>query len=73
LSGWFPARKPCRWRGLVGTLVLHVLSGVFWAGSTFAADQFYQRLYRPDLVREKLAGDPNGKVRDAEAKLHKLN
>ena len=28
----------------------------------FSIDQFYQRLYRPDLVREKLAGDPKGKV-----------
>jgi WD40 repeat protein len=35
----------------------------------FSIDQFYQALYRPDLVREKLAGDPNGKVRAAAAKL----
>lgn len=35
----------------------------------FSIDQFYQTLYRPDLVREKLAGDPNGKVKDATAKL----
>src|SRR5262249_22926769 len=26
-------------------------------------------LYRPDLVREKLAGDPNGKVKEAASKL----
>lgn len=35
----------------------------------FGIDQFYQSLYRPDLVREKLAGDPDGKVRAAVAKL----
>jgi WD40 repeat protein/uncharacterized caspase-like protein/uncharacterized protein YecT (DUF1311 family) len=35
----------------------------------FSIDQFYNALYRPDLVREKLAGDPSGKVRDAAAKL----
>jgi WD40 repeat protein len=35
----------------------------------FGIDQFYRALYRPDLVREKLAGDPNGKVREAAAKL----
>ncbi|MCK1386638.1 caspase family protein [Bradyrhizobium sp. 21] len=32
-------------------------------------DQFYNQLYRPDLVREKLAGDPQGKVREAAARL----
>lgn len=32
-------------------------------------DSFYDALYRPDLVREKLAGDPNGKVRLAAAQL----
>ena len=32
-------------------------------------DQFYQALYRPDLVREKLAGDPRGLVRQAAARL----
>ncbi len=35
----------------------------------FSVDQVYQALYRPDLVREKLAGDPQGKVREAAAKL----
>jgi hypothetical protein len=35
----------------------------------FGIDQFYQTLYRPDLVREKLAGDPDGKVREAAARL----
>jgi WD40 repeat protein/uncharacterized caspase-like protein len=34
-----------------------------------SVDQFYQSLYRPDLVREKIAGDPRGVVRDAAAKL----
>jgi WD40 repeat protein/uncharacterized caspase-like protein len=34
----------------------------------FSIDQFYQRLYRPDLVREKLAGDPNGKVEEPAGK-----
>ncbi|MCK1389036.1 caspase family protein [Bradyrhizobium sp. 21] len=32
-------------------------------------DQVYDALYRPDLVREKLAGDPKGKVREAAARL----
>jgi len=33
------------------------------------ADQVYDQLHRPDLVREKLAGDPRGEVREAAAKL----
>jgi WD40 repeat protein len=32
-------------------------------------DQVYQSLYRPELVREKLAGDPDGRVKQAAAKL----
>ncbi len=32
-------------------------------------DQVYNALYRPDLVAEALAGDPQGKVREAAAKL----
>lgn len=32
-------------------------------------EQVYQSLYRPDLVREKLAGDPRGLVREAAARL----
>ncbi len=32
-------------------------------------DQVYNALYRPDLVREKLAGDPGGKVRSAAPRL----
>ena len=35
----------------------------------YSIDQFYQALYRPDLVREKLAGDPRGLVRQAAARL----
>ena len=35
----------------------------------YSIDQLYNQLYRPDLVREKLAGDPHGKVREAAAKL----
>ena len=32
-------------------------------------DKVYNTLYRPDLVREQLAGDPNGKVKAAAAQL----
>ena len=32
-------------------------------------EQLYQSLYRPDLVQQKLAGDPKGLVREASAKL----
>lgn len=35
----------------------------------YSIDQVYQTLFRPDLVREKLAGDPKGLVREAAAKL----
>jgi WD40 repeat protein/uncharacterized caspase-like protein len=35
----------------------------------YSIDQFYQALYRPDLVREKLQGDPRGLVREAAARL----
>jgi WD40 repeat protein len=35
----------------------------------WSIDQLYQPLYRPDLVREKLAGDPRGLVKDAAARL----
>ena len=34
-----------------------------------SVDQVYDALYRPDLVREKLAGDPQGKVRAAASQL----
>jgi Caspase domain/WD domain, G-beta repeat len=48
-----------------GAEMLTVVRGL----EVFGIDQFYQALYRPDLVREKLAGDPDGKVRDAAARL----
>ncbi len=35
----------------------------------FSVDQVYDALYRPDLVREALAGDPDGKVAAAAAEL----
>jgi WD40 repeat protein len=50
---------------LNGAKLLSVARGI----EIFSIDQFYQVLYRPDLVREKLAGDPNGKVKEAAAKL----
>jgi WD40 repeat protein len=48
-----------------GAEMLTVVRGL----QVFSIDQFYQGLYRPDLVREKLAGDPDGKVRAAAATL----
>ena len=36
---------------------------------SYSIDQFFQTLYRPDLVKEKLAGDPRGMVRKAAAEL----
>ena len=48
-----------------GAEMLSVARGL----QVFGIDQFYQELYRPDLVREKLAGDPDGKVKAAAAKL----
>jgi hypothetical protein len=48
-----------------GADMLTVVRGL----EVYSIDQFYQALYRPDLVREKLAGDPNGRVRDAAARL----
>jgi WD40 repeat protein len=48
-----------------GAGILTVVRGL----DVFGIDQFYQALYRPDLVREKLAGDPGGKVKEAAAKL----
>lgn len=35
----------------------------------FAVDQAYQALYRPDLVRAKLSGDPDGQVARAASEL----
>jgi WD40 repeat protein/uncharacterized caspase-like protein len=48
-----------------GAEMLSVVRGL----QVFGIDQFYQELYRPDLVREKLAGDPDGKVKTAAARL----
>jgi WD40 repeat protein len=48
-----------------GAKMLNVVRGL----EAYSVDQFYNQLYRPDLVREKLAGDPNGKVKEAAAKL----
>jgi WD40 repeat protein len=48
-----------------GAEMLTVVRGL----EVFGIDQFYQALYRPDLVREKLAGDPDGKVKAAAARL----
>ena len=48
-----------------GAELLHVAQGF----ETTGIDQVYQSLYRPDLVREKLAGDPRGLVREAAARL----
>lgn len=48
-----------------GAELLHVVQGMQLTG----IEQVYQSLYRPDLVREKLAGDPRGLVREAAAKL----
>lgn len=39
-----------------GADVIKVVRGL----DVYSVDQFYQSLYRPDLVREKLAGDPRG-------------
>ena len=48
-----------------GAQALSVVRGL----EVYSVDQVYQALYRPDLVREKLAGDPQAKVREAAAKL----
>ena len=48
-----------------GSQLLHVVNGL----EVVSIDQVFQNLFRPDLVREKLAGDPQGKVREAAAKL----
>lgn len=48
-----------------GAEMLSVVRGL----DVFAIDQAYQSLYRPDLVREKMAGDTRGLVREAAAKL----
>jgi WD40 repeat protein len=48
-----------------GASLLSVVRGL----EAFSIDQFYQSLYRPDLVREKLAGDPRGLVREVATRL----
>jgi WD40 repeat protein len=48
-----------------GPDLLHVVKGF----DTTGIEQVYQALYRPDLVREKLAGDRDGKVKEAAAQL----
>lgn len=50
--------------GSVGDL-LQVVRGL----EVSSVDQVYDALYRPDLVREKLAGDPEGKVKAAAVQL----
>ena len=47
-----------------GGRLLNVARGL----ELYSIDQFYQSLYRPDLVREKLAGDTRGLVREAAAR-----
>ena len=58
-EGFFDASSPKAARNL------NVVRGL----DISSIDQVYNALYRPDLVREKLAGDPNGKVRAAAAQL----
>jgi WD40 repeat protein/uncharacterized caspase-like protein len=48
-----------------GANMLNVVRGL----EAYSIDQFFDALHRPDLVREKLAGDPAQKVRDAADKL----
>jgi hypothetical protein len=58
-EGFFSASSPS------AASLLSVVGGL----RVYSIDQFWQALYRPDLVKEKLAGDPNGKVREAAAQL----
>ena len=48
-----------------GAKLLSVVRGL----EVYSIDQFYDKLHRPELVRQKLAGDPLGKVREAAAQL----
>lgn len=48
-----------------GARLVSVSSGL----KAFSVDQVYQALYRPDLVAAKIAGDPDGLVAAAAAKL----
>jgi WD40 repeat protein len=47
--------------------MLNVVSGLELVRGT---NRIFQTLHRPDLVQEKLARDPRGRVRDAAAKLN---
>ena len=49
-----------------GAKYLNLVRGL----KAYSLGQAYQALYRPDLVRAKLAGDPDGKVKAAAAKLN---
>jgi WD40 repeat protein len=48
-----------------GSQLLYAVNGL----DVITIEQLFQRLYRPDLVREKFAGDPQSKVRTAAASL----
>jgi WD40 repeat protein len=48
-----------------GAKYLNVVRGL----EVYSIDQFYDTLHRPDLVQQKLAGDPQGLVKAAAAKL----
>ena len=58
-EGFFDASSPEAARNL------SIVRGL----EVFSVEQVYDSLYRPDLVREKFAGDPNGKVKAAAAQL----
>ena len=49
-----------------GTAMLEVVRGF----EPFSVMQFYDHLYRPDLVEQLLKGDPEGKYADAASKLN---
>ena len=59
-EGFFAASSPDAAQNLIVVLGLDVWS----------IDQFSKVLYRPDLVQEKLAGDPNGNVKAAASKVN---
>ncbi|MCY4140692.1 MAG: WD40 repeat domain-containing protein, partial [Rhodobacteraceae bacterium] len=48
-----------------GARHLHLVRG----SEVLSVDQVYDALFRPDLVREAMAGDPDGKVAEAAARL----
>ena len=49
-----------------GTAMLGVVRGL----EPFSVMQFYDHLYRPDLIEQVLKGDPEGKYADAASKLN---